>query len=210
MIQPGFRKILKVLAQRATAAKKHQSKHGQHSPTPLAANSKDPLYQLSCAAQEVSLFFQSQRLAGVAGSREANALSALLRPIKNHGGPSATIDDLERITELVANLLAGKPFVPRGTWQCPEKDIVVPPRLALALKAYLGGKLEYKLTAARNPRYKKTELKRLIQLARDEGGYHPDPDRWPRSENLAGGGDMLVFDAKEDGIGRWRPALRMG
>ena len=210
MIQPGFRKMLKVLAQRATAAKKYQGKHGQPPPTPLADNSKDPFYQLSLVAQEVSLFFQSQRLAGVAGSREANALSALLRPIKNHGGPSATIDDLERITELVANLLAGKPFVPRGTWQCPEKAIVVPPRLALALKAYLAGKKDFRSTDCGSLRQRKTELKDLIQLARDEGGYHPDPDRWPRSENLAGGGDMLVFDAKEDGIGRWRPASRLG
>ena len=86
MIQPDFRKMLKVLAQRATAAKKYQGKHGQPPPTPLAANSNDPFYQLSLVAQEVSLFFQSQRLAGVAGSREANALSALLRPIKNQGG----------------------------------------------------------------------------------------------------------------------------
>ena len=137
-------------------------------------------------------------------------MSALLRPIKTPGGPSATIDDLERITELVANLLAGKPFVPRGTWQCPEKDIVVPPRLALALMAYLGGKKEYKMTGGANLRYKKTELKRLIQLARDDGGYQPDPNRWPRSENLAGGGDMLVFDAKEEGIGRWCPPSRLG
>ena len=161
-------------------------------------------------AQEVSSFSQSQRLAGVCSSKEANALSALLRPIKTPGGPSATIDDLERITELVANLLAGKPFVPRGTWQCPEKDIVVPPRLALALMAYLGGKKEYKMTGGANLRYKKTELKRLIQLARDDGGYHPDPHRWPRSENLAGGGVKIVFDAKEDGPGWWRPASRMG
>ena len=143
-------------------------------------------------------------------SKEANALSALLRPIKNHDERIATIDELERVVDLVASLLDGKPFVPRGTWQCPEKDIVVPPRLALALKAYLGGKLEYKLTGARNPRYKKTELKRLIQLARDDGGYQPDPNRWPRSENLAGGGDMLVFDAKEEGIGRWCPPSRLG
>ena len=210
MIQPDFRKMLKVLAQRATVAKKHQSKHGQLSPTPLADNSKDPLYQLSCAAQEVSSFFQSQRLAGVAGSREANALSALLRPIKNHGGPSATIDDLERITELVANLLAGKPFVPRGTWQCPEKDIVVPPRLALALKAYLTGKKDFRSTDCGSLRQRKTELKDLIQLGRDDGGYHPDPNRWPRCKTLTGGVVMIYFDDREDGPGRWRPASRMG
>ena len=85
MIQPDFRKMLKVLAQRAKAAKKYQGKHGQPPPTPLVDNSKDLLYQLSCVAQEVSIF-QNQRLAVVAGSKEANALSALLRLIKNHGG----------------------------------------------------------------------------------------------------------------------------
>ena len=112
--------------------------------------------------------------------------------------------------ELVASLLDGKPFVPRGTWQCPEKAIVVPPRLALALKAYLGGKKDYKMTGAGNLRLKKTELKDLIQRAREEAGYHPDPNRWPRSEKLASGVVMLVFDAKEDGPGWCRPASRMG
>ena len=205
--------MLKVLAQRATAAKKHQSKHGQPSPTPLADNSKDPLYQLSCAAQEVSSFFQSQRLAGVAGSKEANLLSALLRPIKNHGERIATIDALEHIVEIVASLLDGKPIKAKerpSVWKCPNGNIKVPPRLALALKAYLAGKKDFRSTDCGSLRQRKTELKDLIQLGRDDGGYHPDPNRWPRCKTLTGGVVMIYFDDREDGPGRWRPALRMG
>ena len=130
MTKPDFRKMLKVLAQRATAAKNHQGKHGQPPPTPLVANSNDPFYQLSLVAQEVSSFSQSQRLAGVCSSKEANALSALLRPIKNHGERIATIDELERIVELVASLLDGKPIKAKerpSVWKCPNGNIKVPP-----------------------------------------------------------------------------------
>ena len=66
------------------------------------------------------------------------------------------------------------------------------------------------MTGGANLRYKKTELKRLIQLARDDGGYQPDPNRWPRSGTLAGGVVMIFFDDNEDAPGWWRPASRVG
>ena len=80
----------------------------------------------------------------------------------------------------------------------------------LALKAYLGGKLEYKMTGGGNLSQKKTELKDLIQLARDEAGYQPGPTRWPRSKRLVGGVVMLYFDAREDGNTSRKPCEAEG
>ena len=164
---------------------------------------------MGCKMDEALSFFQNRWLAGVADSKAINDLWDLLRliekraiiGIKEFGRRSATIDDLERIRELVAVLLGGEPIEakePRSSWQCPNGKIKVPNRLKEPLEAYLAGLPDYDLKDHHQPRKVKTDLKKLIQKACD-AGYQPDPDRWPRSEGQDGGGMMLYFDAQEDG-----------
>ena len=81
---------------------------------------------LGCKMDEALSFFQNRWLAGVADSKAINDLWDLLRliekraiiGIKEFGGRSATLVDLERIGELVAVLLGGEPVA----GELPPKD----------------------------------------------------------------------------------------
>ena len=87
----------------------------------LFESSDDPLYRLSCMAQEVLEVSESQWPGG--GSEASRDLLALLRPIEEGGGRSATIADLKRIEELVESILDGS-FVAKEPLEGPAKALV--------------------------------------------------------------------------------------
>ena len=163
-------------------------------------NSNDPFYQLFCVAQKVLEYPENHWPAGVAGSTTLDLL-AMLRPIANQGGRSATIADLKRIIEHANSILSGKALEakePRSSWQCPNGNIKVAPRLQAPLEAYRTGLPDYDLKDCEYPRDIQRDLKKLIQKARD-AGYEPDPNHWPRCEGKKDGTTMLCFAGPEDG-----------
>ena len=163
-------------------------------------HSSDPFYQLFCVAQKVLLFLPDRWPGGVADSKAINDLWAMLRPIANQGGRSATIADLKRIIEHANSILSGKALEakePRSSWQCPNGNIKVAPRLQAPLEAYRTGLPDYDLKDCEYPRDIQRDLKKLIQEAR-RCGFIPPPNRWPRCEGK-GKGAMLYFAGQEDG-----------
>ena len=83
--------------------------------------SDDPLSRLSCVAQEVLEVSESQLLPGWGGSKASRDLLALLRPIKEGGGRSATIADLKRIEEVVESILGEEPMEAKEPLEGPAK-----------------------------------------------------------------------------------------
>ena len=165
-------------------------------------HSSDPFYQLFFFAQKVLLFLQDRWPGGVADSKAINDLWAMLRPIVDLGGRSATIADLTRIIGLVESILGGKSLEAKepldsSVWPCPKGNIKVPPRLKKPLGAYLTDLPHISLEKCDYPRDIQSDLKKLIQEAR-RCGFIPPPNRWPRCEGK-GKGAMLYFAGQEDG-----------
>ena len=162
---------------------------------------------MGCKMDEALSFFQNRWLAGVADSKAINDLWDHLRliekraiiGIKEFGGRSATLVDLERIRELVAVLLGGEPIEakePRSSWQCPKGNIKVPPRLRPAVEAYRTGLPYISLKDCEYPRDIQTDLRELIQNAR-ELGFDPPLNGWPRCEKQKDGTVILYFAGQE-------------
>ena len=166
-------------------------------------HSSDPFYQLSFFAKKVLKYPESQWPAGVAGSTIRDLL-AMLRPIRTHGGRSATVGDLTRIIGLVKSILGGGQLEAKqpqdlSVWKCLKGSIPVRPQLRAPLHDYLNGEEEHKVEKHTCPYKIKWALKKLIQLARDRYGYEPNPKWWPRGEMLEGGVGMIYFADEEDG-----------
>ena len=164
--------------------------------------SNDSFTDLGCRVEDLLSFFQNRWLAGVADSKAINDLWDLLRliekraiiGIKEFGGRSATLVDLERIGELVAVLLGGEPIeakeqIPPGLRQpydggefvfCVDEKFKVSPSLQDALKAYLDGEPSIDVGAS-NPHQIQTRLKKLILRLKD-AGFQPPAKRWPRGQ----------------------------
>ena len=207
--------------------------------TLVFVNSGDPFYHLFGVAQKVldlsenhwppgtgsketllallrPIVTQGARIATIAELKLiAQVVKSVLsgKPIKEKKtrGPGA---ELGLVTKVVKNILSGKRTEAKKTrvfslWECPKGTIKVFFRLRPLLDAYLTGKKEYNLAGYDNLRQLQSLLKKLIKSAQ-EFEFKPDPDRWPRCEEQDDGGMIIRFDAKEDGPGWWRPALRMG
>ena len=200
MTQLNFHDMLCMVFCWAAAVRDHLEFQAKHGKPPLYPDLVCPFIELYKVVGMTLGFADSQWPTGVPGSKLHNDLFAMLRPI-SHGMRNATIADLTRIIEHANSILSGKALEakePRSAWQCPNGNIKVPDRLKEPLGAYLAGLPDYDLKDHHQPRKVKTDLKKLIQKACD-AGYQPDPDRWPRSEELDGGGAMLYFDDEEDG-----------
>ena len=166
-------------------------------------HSSDPFYQLFDVAQRVCSFLQDRWPGGVADSKAINDLWAMLRPIVDLGGRSATIPDLKRIAELVESILGGKALEAKepldsSVWLCPKGSIGVPPLLKAPLHDYLTGETEHKVEENTCPYKIKSALKKLIQKAK-KLGFDPPPKRWPKGTKLEGGAGMVYFNGEEDG-----------
>ena len=169
-------------------------------------HSSDPFYQLFFFAQKVLLFLQDRWPGGVADSKAINDLWAMLRPIRTHGGRSATVGDLTRIAELVESILGGKALEAKepldsSVWLCPKGSIPVPPRLRAPLHDYLNGEKEHKVEKNTCPYKIKWALKKLIQKAK-KFGFDPPPKRWPKGTMLKGEVGMIYFADEEAGNAR--------
>ena len=158
---------------------------------------------MGCKMDEALSFFQNRWLAGVADSKAINDLWDLLRliekraiiGIKEFGGRSATLVDLERIGELVAVLLGGEPIeakeqIPPGLRQpydggefvfCVDENVRVPEALREATQAYFDSKKTSIDVGASDPYQIQTRLKKLILQLRD-AGFQPPAKRWPRGQ----------------------------
>ena len=183
----------------------------------LFESSDDPLYRLSCMAQEVLEVSESQWPGG--GSEASRDLLALLRPIEEGGGRSATIADLKRIAELVESILGEKPFVAKEPIEDPAKALVAsvapvellpsPPwrnGIAHAVKECLLAYLDEKIEDFSPVKTYKKRPEKLAELVRFEiifamnpkkkNPFVPMKGRWPVGRT-AGGIMLITFDGPE-------------
>ena len=182
----------------------------------LFESSDDPLYRLSCMAQEVLEVSESQWPGG--GSEASRDLLALLRPIEEGGGRSATIADLKRIEELVESILDGS-FVAKEPLEGPAKALVAsvapvellpsPPwrnGIAHAVKECLLAYLDEKIEDFSPVKTYKKRPEKLAELVRFEiifamnpkkkNPFVPMKGRWPVGRT-AGGIMLITFDGPE-------------